>query len=181
MATTIVFAGVPVSLRETAATATIGHFATSRLGWSITAGGIIAGSVEGRDLHGGGTIGASVSYLALLESARRPFAGVSATLGTALIRATADDGRTRLWSAWDVRGGVIVGKTLGRLVPYLAGRVFGGPVFWHRSGDPVIGGDRFHVTAGIGLILRLPGGVDLTGEGMPLGEHSATAAVSLRF
>jgi hypothetical protein len=181
MATTIVFGGVRVPLRETAATATIGHFATSRLGWSITAGGIVAGSIEGRDVHGGGTIGASVSYLALLESARRPFAGVSTTLGTALIRATADDGRTRSWSAWDVRGGVIVGKTLGRFVPYLAGRVFGGPVFWHRAGEAVIGGDRYHVTAGAGATLRLPRRVDVTVEGMPLGEQSATAAVSLRF
>lgn len=181
MATTIVFGGVPVALRETAATATIGHFATSRLGGSVTAGGIVAGSIEGRGVHGGGTIGGSVSYLALLERARRPFVGVSASLGTALLRGSADDGHTHSWSAWDVRGGVIAGKTLGRFVPYLAARVFGGPVFWYRAGAAVTGGDRYHVTAGVGLILRLPGRLDVTLEGMPLGEQSATAGVSLRF
>ncbi len=181
MATTIVFGGVHVSLRETAATATIGHFATSRLGWSITAGGIVAGSIEGKDVHGGGSIGGSVSYLAILESARSPFVGVSATLGTALIRATADDGGTRSWSAWDVRGGVIAGKTLGRFVPYLAARAFGGPVFWHRAGGAVTGSDHYHVTAGVGLILRLPSRIDVTLEAMPLGEQSAIAGVSLRF
>ncbi len=181
MSTTIVFGGVRVPLRETAATVTIGHFATSRLGWSITVGGIVAGSIEGKDVRGGGTIGGSVSYLALLESARRPFVGVSATLGTALIRGTADDGGTRSWSAWDARGGVIAGKTLGRFVPYLAARAFGGPVFWYRAGGAVTGSDRYHVTAGAGLILRLPDRIDLTFEGMPLGEQSATAGLSLRF
>ncbi|CAN5374448.1 hypothetical protein BH11MYX1_BH11MYX1_02290 [soil metagenome] len=181
MSTTIVFDGAHVPVRETAATATLGHFATSRLGWALTAGGIVAGSIEGRDIHGGATIGASVSYLAVLERARQPFVGVSATFGTALLRGTADDGRTRSWSAWDVRGGVIAGKTLGRFVPYLATRVFGGPVFWHRAGGAVTGGDRYHVTAGVGLILRLPGRIDVTLEGMPLGEQSATAGVSLRF
>lgn len=181
MSTTIVFEGARVALRETAATATIGHFTTARLGWSITAGGIVAGSIEGRGVRGGGTLGGSVSYLALYESARRPFVGVSATFGTALIRGTADDGSGRSWSAWDLRGGVIAGKTFGPFVPYLAARGFGGPVFWYRSGGAATGSDRYHVTAGAGLILRLPGRIDVTFEGMPLGEQSATLGASLRF
>ncbi len=181
MATTIVFDGARVSLRETAVTVTIGHFATARVGWSLTAGGIVAGSIEGKDVRGGGTIGGTVSYLAILEGARRPFVGVSGTFGTALIRGLADDGRTRSWSAWDARGGVIAGKTLGRFVPYLAARAFGGPVFWQRAGGAVVGSDRYHITTGAGVILRLPDRIDLTFEGMPLGEQSATAAVSLRF
>src|SRR5438067_8133355 len=111
MSTTIVFDSARVALHETSVTATAGHFATPRLGWSVTAGGIVAGSIAGRDVHGGGTLGASVSWLPVYERARRPFVGFSASLGTALIRGTADDGSSRLWSAWDLRGGAIVGKT----------------------------------------------------------------------
>jgi hypothetical protein len=181
MSTTIVFGSVHLALRETATTATLGHFATARLGWSITAGGIVAGSIEDRATHGGATLGGSVSYLAVNEASNHPFVGVSATLGTALIRGTADDGSRRSWSAWDARGGVIVGKTFGRFVPYLAARAFGGPVYWHRGGDEITGTDRYHVTAGAGVILRLPKRIDVTLEIMPLGEQSATGGVSLHF
>ena len=182
MRTTIVFDAAKVALRETAVTATIGHFVSARVGFSFTAGGIVAGSIEHRDVAGGATIGASLSYLAVYEAARRPFVGVSASFGTALIRGTADDGSARSWSAWDLRGGAIVGKTLaGHWVPYVAARAFGGPVFWHRGGSSVTGSDRYHVTAGLGLIVRLPAHVDLTVEVMPLGEQSATAGASLHF
>lgn len=182
MATTIVFDGVHLALRETAATATLGRFATARLGWSITAGGIVAGSIEGRDVHGGGTLAGGVSWLALYERPTRPFVALSASAGTALIRGTADDGSAHWWSAWDVRGGVMAGKTFARhLVPYLAARVFGGPVFWHRDGARATGSDRYHVTAGVGLTLRLPAHLDVALEAMPLGERSATAGLTARF
>jgi hypothetical protein len=182
MSTTIGFDGTHVALRETAVTATIGHFATARFGWSITAGGIVAGSIEGRDVRNGATVGGGVSWLAVYEQPSRPFVALSASLGTALIRGTADDGSSRSWSAWDLRGGVIVGKTFARrLVPYVAARAFGGPVFWYRDGASVTGSDRYHVTAGLGIILRLPARFDLTLEAMPFGEQSATAGVTSHF
>ncbi len=52
-------------------------------------------------------------------------------------------------------------------------------MFWHRAGAAVVGGDRYHVTAGAGLTVRLPGQVDVTAELMPLGEQSATVGVTL--
>jgi hypothetical protein len=182
MSTTIVFSDTRIPLRETATTLTIGHFATPRFGWSVTAGGIVAGSVDGRDFRGGATLGGSVAWLPVYERPSRPFVAGSASFGTALIRTIAGDGTARSWSAWDVRAGAIVGKTfLGRLVPYLAARVFGGPVFWYRQGASAIGSDRYHVTVGLGLTLRLPARFDATLEVMPLGEQSATAGVSLHF
>jgi hypothetical protein len=179
MSTTIVFGDAHVDIREVAVTATIGHFATARLGWSFTAGGIVGGSIEGRDLRGGATVAGAVSWLPVYERESRPFVALSASLGTALASAVSDDGSTRLWSAWDLRGGVIAGKTFAkRVVPYAAARVFGGPVFWRRGGEGVTGGDRWHVTAGAGLTLRLPARLDATVEVMPLGEQSATGAVT---
>jgi hypothetical protein len=182
MSTTIVFSDVGIPLHETAATLTLGHFATPRFGWSVTGGAVVAGSIESRDVGAGATVGASVSWLPVYEQARRPFVGLSGSLGTALIRGTADDGSSRLWSAWDVRAGVIAGKTFAQhIVPYAAVRAFGGPVFWYRAGASVTGSDRYHVTAGAGLTLRLPARLDVTLEAMPLGEQSLTGGVTMHF
>ena len=172
MATTIGFSA-DVALRETAVTATLGHFVTPRFGWSVTAGAVVAGSIDDADVRGGATLAGAVNYLAVYEKKRRPFVSLSASVGTALLRA--DD---HTWSAWDARGGAMLGKTvLGVLVPYAAARVFGGPVFWKHD----VGGDRYHVTAGLGLILRLPARLSFGLEAMPLGERSASAAVGGRF
>lgn len=133
-------------------------------------------------MHGGATLAAAVSWLPVYERGARPFVALTASLGTSLVRATADDGSTRTWSAWDLRGGAMVGKTFaGHVVPYVAARVFGGPVFWHRAGASVTGSDRYHVTAGAGLTLRLPARLDVSLEAMPLGEQSASGAVTWRF
>ncbi len=182
MSTTIVFGDAHVALRETAATVTLGHFDHPRFGWSVTAGGIVAGSIGGRDVHGGATVAGVASWLPVYEHARRPFVALTASLGTALVRGTADDGSAHLWSAWDLRGGASVGKTLwGHLVPYVSARVFGGPVFWHLAGAGVTGSDRYHVTAGAGLTVRLPARLDATIEAMPLGEQSASGAITWHF
>lgn len=164
-----------VAIRETVVTATLGHFVTPRLGWSVSAGAVVDGEIQDEDIRGGATLAGAVSYLALYEKKRRlrPFVSLSASLGTALIRAGGDT-----YSAWDARGGVTVGKTLGDVVvPYATARVFGGPVFWR--GDT--GGDRYHVTAGLGAILRLPSRISVTLEALPLGERSGTAAIGGRF
>lgn len=154
--TTLSFDGAHVALREYAVTATIGHFESPRFGWSIGAGAIAGGSIEGRPIAGGVTIAASASWLPVYERARRPFVGVSASIAGAFARATADDGSTRVFSPWDARGGVMVGKTFAPIVVYAAARVFGGPVFWHRGGSGVVGTDRYHVTVGAGVTVRLP-------------------------
>jgi hypothetical protein len=181
MATTIVF-DADVAIRETVVTATAGHFATPRLGWSVTAGGVVQGSVDHRDVRGGATLAGALTWLAVYERGRRPFVATSLSLGALVLRAVADDNTARTLSAWDVRGGAMVGKTFaGVIVPYAAVRVFGGPVFWRLAGKGVVGGDRYHVTAGLGLVLRLPARLSVSLEGMPLGERSAAGAIGWRF
>lgn len=180
--TQIVFAGVRVPVEQMAATATLGHFGSPRLGWSVSAGGIVAGRVEDRDVSGGGTFSGTLSWLPIYESASRPFVAMTGSLSTAFVRARGDDEMQHSWLAFDLRGGVTVGKTFAdRWVPYASARAFGGPVFWRRAGEDVIGGDRYHVTAGAGLIVRLPRTVDVTVEVMPLGERSAAAGVTLHL
>lgn len=63
-------------------------------------------------------------------------------------------------------------------MPYATARGFGGPVWWRRAGSEQIGSDRYHVTAGAGLIVRLPGSFDVTAEAMPLGERSAALGMT---
>src|SRR5215468_4577478 len=65
--TQIVFNGTRVHVDQLAATATVGHFGSPRFGWSVTAGGVLAGQIDGRDISGGATFAGTVSLLALYE------------------------------------------------------------------------------------------------------------------
>ena len=75
------------------------------------------------------------------------------------------------WTLWDM------------FTPYLAARVFGGPVFWQTrpSGDPQIGTDRYHYQLATGLSAQLPGRVYVTAEWAPLGEPALGAELGVRF
>ncbi|HEX4417198.1 MAG TPA: hypothetical protein VH165_04825 [Kofleriaceae bacterium] len=104
---------------------------------------------------------------------------ITATAGASVVRGPSDDEMTHTWLAFDLRGGVMVGKTFAdRWVPYVAARGFGGPVYWQHAGAAVTGDDRYHVTLGGGLIVRLPASLDVTLEAMPLGERSAALGVT---
>jgi hypothetical protein len=180
--TQIVFDGVRVPVEQFATTATVGNFPTPRLGWSATAGGVVAGQIDGRDVSGGATLVGSLSWLPMYERETRPFVAVTGSLGTSYVRAPGDDRMTHSWLAFDARAGVTVGKTFAdHFVPYVSARGFGGPVMWHRAGGDVSGGDRYHYTVGGGLIVRLPRSLDVALEGMGLGERSAALGVTLHL
>jgi hypothetical protein len=80
--------------------------------------------------------------------------------------------------AFDVRAGLVVGKTFWRtLSPYAAVRGFGGPVLWDYGGTSVMGSDRYHFQVGGGLVTALTHGFDVFVEGIPLGERAVTLGV----
>ena len=171
-----------IAVEQLATTATVGNFPSPRLGWSASAGGVVAGRIEGRDISGGATVGGTLSWLPIYERPSRPFVAFTASLGGAFVRAPADDAMQHTWWAFDLRGGVTIGKTFAeRWVPYAAARAFGGLAFWEHAGASVSGGDRYHVTLGAGLVVRLPGSVDVTAEVMPLGERSAALGATLHI
>lgn len=179
--TEIVFAGELVHTRQTAAQLTVGHVESPRWGWNATASYVFGGEIEDRSVVGGGGFGLGVFWLPVYERARRPFLAVTGSAGASHVRADADDGTVRAWNAADARLGALTGKTFGPVTPYVAGRVFAGPVTWHRDGDSVLGTDRRHVTFGAGLTARLPASLDLTAEVMPLGERSAAVGLTRRW
>lgn len=180
----IVFDGeVTVPFHLYTATASLGRFATPRHGWTVSASGILGGEIEGRDVQSGAGLGGAYTYLPLFETEGRPFVALTGIISAAFARATADDGRTRSWTALDVRASAMVGKSLqdNRFIVYAAGRAFGGPVFWRRTGKDVVGGDRYHVTFGAGATWNLSPRLSLSLEVMPLGEQSFSGGATVNL
>jgi hypothetical protein len=180
--TTIDFGDDDVRLDERSLGVTASYHLDARRTIGAALGAILDGDADpGGDIGVGGLVAVSGSWLAVLERPRRPFVQLSASLSASRTRAIADDGARHALISLDARVGVMVGKTLDRFVPYAAARAFGGPVSWHDGGGRDAGGDRYHVTLGGGLTVRLPANLGVFVEVMPLGEQAASAGVTARF
>jgi hypothetical protein len=159
--------------------AQVAYQASPRLVLALAAGALVDGSIDGGDITTGPAGAASLAWLALLETERRPFALVALSIAASHAGAISDDGEEHGLTSGDGRLGLMVGKTFGAFTPYAAARVFGGPVLWTLAGDEVTGSDANHYTVGAGLTARAGRRLDLSLEVMPLGEKSATASASL--
>ncbi len=93
------------------------------------------------------------------------------------------DAQATSYFASDFRFGAVLGTTLGGvLTPYLAARVFGGPVLWTYLGESVLGTDAYKYEIGPGLALALFGGrVALDVDTSALGEKDLRAGLSVAF
>ena len=184
--TTIVFDGDQnVDIEQASVSATLGYQVSTRWGVVASAGGILGGTVNhGVDGDIGSGVVASLSgtYLALYESEKRPFVLGSLTIGHSRTSAVSDDTMRHDWIAYDLRAGIMVGKTIGeRFVPFASARAFGGPVDWKLGGEDVIGSDKYHYTLGLGASYRIPGKIDFFAEVLGLGEKSASLGGSVAF
>jgi hypothetical protein len=170
--TEIDFGSTRLDLSEETISASLGwHPSGSSFSVEGGIGALVAGTLGGVDLDPGAAFSLTGSWLALTETEVRPF-----VLGTLTASVLTAPGLT----AGDFRAGVVVGKTFfERLTPYLAARVFGGPVY--RDGVSGVGNDAHHYAIGAGATLRLPGAFDVFVEGSPLGERSLNAGAGLRF
>ena len=86
--------------------------------------------------------------------------------------------------AVDLRAGGMVGWTLWqRVTPYVAGRVYGGPVFWttQPGGKQEVGSDRYHGLVAAGLSVRTPTGLYVSAEVAPGGEQVLSIEVGARL
>jgi len=162
-------------------------FLTDDLTFSLGAGAALFGSLGlpgfSVDLGPGWVGSLSVAYNFLDGSGSLPFLIVNGTFAASAVATKAPpphiSGRL---TALDFRGGLTVGKTFfDRLSPYLAIRAFGGPVIWTIDGEELTGTDKHHYQPAAGLVVSLPGGVDLFGEGAPFGERGVTAGLGYTY
>ncbi|HKO48522.1 MAG TPA: hypothetical protein VJV79_12410 [Polyangiaceae bacterium] len=86
------------------------------------------------------------------------------------------------YRAFDVRLGAQFGVELARGVrPYLAARVFGGPIFWRYQQEAVTGTDTRHYQLGAGLAVSLSKALNVFAEGIPLGEQAVAVGVGMNL
>jgi hypothetical protein len=199
-ATTILFKDGGVDLRRRAASVALERRIGERWTVQLAGGASIDGDLVQREatdepeapetpaprhrLLPGPIAVAGFGYRLLDGAGRAPWLVVGASLAftTGATRSSFANGR---WTALDLRGSLVLGKTFGNAIaPYIALRAFGGPVFWNvvsgDSDDTRLGTDLHHVTFGGGCLVTT-GRVDAFFEVLPLGERSASfgMAVSL--
>lgn len=87
------------------------------------------------------------------------------------------------YSAFDLRLGLVLGTTIARtFTPYVAARVFGGPIFWSYGGASVTGTDAYKYELGGGLAVSLvKGRLALFVDGSAMGERDVRGGASLSF
>jgi len=172
--TTLVFTGnEQQKLEQLAASASFEWHASPR--WTLvgSAGGVFGGSLGGEKTGGGGVGSVAGSFLALDQGAFWPFLQLALSVSVSGLSAPRSS-----YLALDARLALVVGYTfIDRLTPYAVGRVFGGPVFY----DGKTGTDLYHYQVGLGLVVGLPAGFDLSGEFVPLGEQRFTASLGYSF
>jgi len=147
--------------------------------WTLAAaaGGIFNGRLlsdtERFDFSGGLVGSFSGSFLALEQGTYWPFIMIAGSLAATGVKAA-----PTTYVAIDVRLTASVGYTFfERLTPYAVGRLFGGPVFWRNQ----TGTDLYHYQVGLGFVVGLPFGFDLSAELIPLGEQRVTAGLGYSF
>ena len=168
---------------------------SDRFAAEIAAGALIDGSLRltgGKSLSpirslGPGWVGAaSASWTVLKQDHFIPYVVLSGTFAATRTRVRAEPtrgvGSRGSYLGVDFRFGATVGETFwNALSPYLALRVFGGPVILTDAGKPVLGTDKYHVQPAVGALILLGRGLDLFAEGAPVLERGLTAGVGLRL
>ena len=149
----------------------------------VSAPGTLRPPAQSFDISPGGLGAVAVSYRPLDDRGSQPFVllSLAAAASYATTSPTRTTGSSEALVATDVRLGVTAGKTIARVMtPYLAARVFGGPVLWTYAGQSATGTDAYHYPVGGGFSLAL-GRVDVHMEVAPLGERSLAAGAGLAF
>ena len=172
--------------------ASLAYQPTRRLTFQLAAGSTVGGHIDTPagvyDFSPGPTVALGASYR--LIQGTRPFVILTANLSfsdaeTHLSGADAasdPQGNNVRYDAFDLRGGVLVGTTLWRLLsPYAVVRAFGGPVYWSLQGEGIVGTDAHHYQVGAGLTLVVVHRVDVFVEAIPLGERSLAAGAAFAF
>ena len=115
----------------------------------------------------------------------RPFVLISFALAGVWAQ-THLDSVTSVYVAFDISAAIAAGASIKiarhAITPFIAGRLFGGPVFWTHEGSTVLGTDAYKYSLGPGLALSFEHArVGLTFGASVLGEKNLRAGVSVSF
>lgn len=152
----------------------------------LVAGAVIDGELERPgehyDVRPGFFVAANVAHRWFGETGYDWFFVTSLTIGISFAGTTSPAGVKEALTAQDNRIALLLGHSFEKKWnPYLAVRVFGGPVKWTINGQDVTGSDRHHYAIGFGGSYSLGHGVDVMAEGAFFGERSLAAGAGLSF
>jgi hypothetical protein len=182
-ATSIDFGGgLRAAETRSAVLASVSYFPSTKVslqaGLGATLGGHLVANGVGYDLADGPTAALGASWRVLDAEDARPFVVLTALLS---FEATTTPGSIG-YEALDLRLGGVAGWTLARVVsPFVAARVFGGPVYWRYGGSRATGTDASHYQLGGGVALAIAKRVDAFVEGIPLGEQAVSGGIGVSF
>ncbi len=189
--TRLTFEGQKFGMLRQSTVVTLDYRLDKKSALTFGAGGFLAGRLRSDAAPSGASdstmsggpaalLGYSVSMVR--EAKLRPFAvlTIAGSFVHAQTRALEPLAPYAGYTAFDLRTGALVGKTFFDDVSvYAVGRLFGGPAFWRIDGQSRVGTDLYHYQVGGGVILRLPAGLELFAEGVPLGERGVVAGMGL--
>jgi len=151
------------------------------------AGALLGGSIQ--DLDGrhpfdpGLVLQVSGTWMVLPPRGGGPF--VAASLGLSFLRASTQAGTAGPSAGFTAADAFVSASAgwpvTGWLAPYIAGKLFGGPVWWERSTGKVTGTDAYHYQVAVGAAAALPGKFDLLAEWSPVGARAVTVSVGRSF
>jgi len=154
--------------------------------WSARAsvGVLLDGNLEPahgivHDVEPGGLVAVGGEYRALVGDGGVPFVDLSLSLSTSWAKTVAPNSTKKTdYSAADARFGVRTGWNVrGNIFPYVAVRIFGGPVKWELDGEDVTGSDIHHYQVALGIAGQF-GPVGIFAEWAGLGEKVIVLGLS---
>ncbi|EYF00899.1 hypothetical protein [Chondromyces apiculatus] len=159
---------------------------TLQAGGGVSHGGSLRVAGVDHEFHPGWLATVGGSYRVFQGEGAAPFVLLTASFGASGAptqeRGASTRTDTERYLAIDARLGALAGWTFfDTLTPYLAARVFGGPIFWRFQGRDITGTDRYHYQLALGTTVLLPGGFNVSAEGIPLGERGLSVGVGVLF
>ncbi|MFO0597962.1 MAG: hypothetical protein U0228_21855 [Myxococcaceae bacterium] len=165
--------GTKPRLEQLAVSASLEFRVNERITLVGAGGALLAGHFAGLDTSPGGVASVGLAGTLLEQGTWNPFVQLSGSIAFSTFAVSQEH-----YTALDLRAGVVAGWTFfDRLTPYAVFRAFGGPVFYAGA----TGTDAYHVQLGLGLVVGLPFGFDLSAEFIPLGEQRVTAGLGFSF
>ena len=173
------------TLNQSSVAATIEYRVSPKVALMLGGGAVLGGSMRAAgntyDVEPGWLATVGMSDRIVDGVGRAPFVLLSVSIAQSFVRTALGDASRVSLKATDVRAGATIGKTLGPMTPFLAARVFGGPVFWSIAGEDVSGTDRGHYQLGVGCSIAIGSSFDAFAEWDYLGERRLAAGLGLAF